>query len=155
MTISADQTVGPITIKVTAKKQQHISATVPMYVCMYGYGGNGKVVTPSDGSYGITNKSDCAVRVVSVQATHTDWQLSQTADQLKAGELYLQLKGQTVTDKKATLTGTDWLRPKPTADNTTAFTSIPVRAAIAGGSVKEEGESRACTVTYTLEAVEE
>ena len=93
--------------------------------------------------------------VVSVQATHTDWQLSQTADQLKAGELYLQLKGQTVTEKKATLTGTDWLIPKPTADNTTAFTSIPVRAAIAGGSVNEEGESRACTVTYTLEAVEE
>ncbi len=152
VTIPAAQTVGPITIKVTAKKQQHISATVPMYVCMYGYGGNGKVVTPSDESYGITNKSDCAVQVVSVQATHTDWQLSQTADQLKAGELYLQLKGQTVTEKKATLTGTDWLIRKPSAGNTTAFTSIPVRAADSGGSVNEEGESRACTVTYTLEA---
>ena len=39
------------------KKTTNLSVTVPLYVCMYGYGGDGKVVTPADNAYKMTNKS--------------------------------------------------------------------------------------------------
>ena len=38
-------------------KTTKLSVTVPLYVCMYGYGGNGKVVTPADAAYKMTNNS--------------------------------------------------------------------------------------------------
>jgi hypothetical protein len=38
-------------------RDANISATVPLYVCMYGYGGTGKVVTPNDDAYYIKNES--------------------------------------------------------------------------------------------------
>ena len=38
-------------------KTTKLSVTVPLYVCMYGYGGDGKVVTPKDDAYKMTNKS--------------------------------------------------------------------------------------------------
>lgn len=41
----------------TTKKLTTLSVTVPLYVCMYGYGGDGKVVTPEDGTYQMINDS--------------------------------------------------------------------------------------------------
>ena len=38
-------------------KTTNLSVTVPLYVCMYGYGGDGKVVTPADTAYKMTNNS--------------------------------------------------------------------------------------------------
>lgn len=38
-------------------KKTNLSVTVPLYVCMYGYGGDGKVVTPADDAYKMTNNS--------------------------------------------------------------------------------------------------
>ena len=38
-------------------KTTKLSVTVPLYVCMYGYGGDGKVVTPKDDAYKMTNNS--------------------------------------------------------------------------------------------------
>lgn len=38
-------------------KTTKLSVTVPLYVCMYGYGGDGKVVTPADDAYKMTNNS--------------------------------------------------------------------------------------------------
>lgn len=38
-------------------KKTNLSVTVPLYVCMYGYGGDGKVVTPADNAYKMTNNS--------------------------------------------------------------------------------------------------
>jgi hypothetical protein len=42
-------------------KESKISATVPLYVCMYGYGGDGRVVTPGTDAYQITNESTYSV----------------------------------------------------------------------------------------------
>ena len=39
------------------EKTTKLSVTVPLYVCMYGYGGDGKVVTPADTAYKMTNNS--------------------------------------------------------------------------------------------------
>lgn len=38
-------------------KTTKLSVTVPLYVCMYGYGGDGKVVTPAETAYKMTNNS--------------------------------------------------------------------------------------------------
>jgi hypothetical protein len=43
-------------VKATSKKAT-LSVTVPLYVCMYGYGGDGKVITPEDDTYQMVNNS--------------------------------------------------------------------------------------------------
>jgi hypothetical protein len=42
-------------------KKSTIKATVPLYVCMYGYGGDGRVVTPGEDSYQIKNESTYSI----------------------------------------------------------------------------------------------
>lgn len=39
------------------KRASNVSVTVPLYVCMYGYGGDGKIVTPADDAYQMKNSS--------------------------------------------------------------------------------------------------
>jgi hypothetical protein len=38
-------------------KQETLSVTIPLYVCMYGYGGDGKVVAPDGDAYKMVNDS--------------------------------------------------------------------------------------------------
>jgi hypothetical protein len=38
-------------------KQENLSVTIPLYVCMYGYGGDGKVVAPDGDAYKMVNDS--------------------------------------------------------------------------------------------------
>lgn len=44
-------------ITVTTKSTYQLKATVPMYVCMYGYRGTGNVITPSQDAYQLKNYS--------------------------------------------------------------------------------------------------
>lgn len=44
-------------IEVTTQMKYQLKATVPMYVCMYGYRGTGTVVTPSSSAYTLKNYS--------------------------------------------------------------------------------------------------
>ena len=146
---------------------KQINVTVPLYVCMYAYGGNGKVVTPTEEAYAITSRSNCPVQITSVQATEAIWDLKEKAAELKeAGELYLALDGQTVTEEKTDTSKNDrWLIPAAplitedgdgddgSGENREPQNlSIQIDAAIAGGNVNEEGEARVCTVTYTVAA---
>lgn len=39
------------------QRETNVSVTVPLYVCMYGYGGNGKVVAPTGNAYHMENES--------------------------------------------------------------------------------------------------
>lgn len=138
-----------ITITLTINRvPSQISATVPLYVCMYAYGGDGHVVTPADDAYGITNKSGCPVQVTSITGTEL-WSLMDSDQGLKAGELYLKLADQVVTAESKDTSGSRLWRisTDKTASN---VLSIPIQAVIAGGSVNEDGESKACTVTYTV-----
>lgn len=38
-------------------RASNVSVTVPLYVCMYGYGGDGRIVTPADDAYQMKNSS--------------------------------------------------------------------------------------------------
>jgi hypothetical protein len=130
-----------------------INATVPLYVCMYGYGGDGKVVTPSDGSYSIVNNSSFPIQITSVGGDESGWYLKSSAQNLKAGELFLSLAGQVITAETTDTSGDSRWRikaydPSDTEHSGGNTLEIPVIAAIAGGSVNEDGESKVCTVTY-------
>jgi hypothetical protein len=144
-------------IKINRKPAQ-IHATVPLYVCMYGYGGDGKVVTPSQETYGISNWSDFPVQITSVAGTHTNggWELKDSAAGLKAGELFLRLANQVITSETKDTSGDSlWRIGASEASETNGRRlSIPISAAIAGGSVNEDGESKVCHVTYTCEIPE-
>lgn len=104
-------------------------------------------------NYKMISHSECAVQVTSVQAAETVWSLKDSADDLKAGEIYLNVNGLTVTERAADVSGnTLWRMAEPT-DEEGATLKLPLSAKIAGGSVNEDGESRACAVTYTVKAV--
>ena len=104
-----------------------------------------------------------------MQATEAIWDLKEKAAELKeAGEMYLALDGQTVTEEKTDTSKNDrWLIPAAPlitedgdgddgsgANREPQNLSIQIDAAIAGGNVNEEGEARVCTVTYTVAAAE-
>lgn len=54
---SYDVDVCHYDIEYTTQLESHIRATVPLYVCMYAYGGTGEVVTPDEDAYAIENES--------------------------------------------------------------------------------------------------
>lgn len=54
---AADDTRVSYEITVATKTTYQLKATVPMYVCMYGYRGTGNVVTPTEQSYQMKNYS--------------------------------------------------------------------------------------------------
>lgn len=62
-------------ISVTTKSSYQLNTTVPMYVCMYGYRGDGNVITPSKDAYQLKNysteqKADGATVTGIVKNTH-------------------------------------------------------------------------------------
>jgi hypothetical protein len=118
---------------------------------MKGYGGDGKVVTPSSDSYSIVNNSNCPIQITSIQGSNSDWNLKEAPENLKAGELFLSLANQVVTMEAKSLEGnSQWRISAPiTAEKEGVKLNIPIQAEIAGGNVNEDGEFKACTVTYT------
>jgi hypothetical protein len=139
-----------VNIKINRYPAQ-INATVPMYVCMYGYGGDGKVVAPSPDAYSIVNNSNCPIQITSLQGSNSNWNLKESPENLKAGEIFLSLANQVVTTEAKSLIGnSQWriLAPEKFGDSGVKL-SIPIQAQIAGGSVNEDGEFKVCTVTYT------
>jgi hypothetical protein len=145
---------GPVTI--IAEGFIQIDVTVPMYVCMYAYGGDGRVVTPEDGSYAITNNSTCDVQVTKVSVLNLNdnsWILKNSATDLKAKELYLKLKDHVVTEGASEL-NPGWVIPM--ADDSGSgrnVMTLPISAAIAGNSVNADAHERVCTVQYTVEPI--
>jgi hypothetical protein len=139
-------------IKITIHRYPtQINATIPLYVCMYGYGGDGKVVTPSSDAYSIVNNSNCPIQITSIQGSNSSWTLKDSSENLKAGELFLSLAGQVITSDLKSLAGNSLWRiaaPKDSEGDGIPC-KIPIQAEIAGGSVNEDGEFKACTVTYT------
>jgi hypothetical protein len=141
---------------------------------MYAYGGDGYVVTPDKDAYQMVNQSQCPVQITSITG-EDNWDLKDTLDGLQAGDLYLRLSDQVVTHQT---TDTSWdvqwrIGAAESSDQTSdtedtsgtgisdntasddaehglpSILSIPIQAVIAGGSVNEDGEARACTVYYT------
>jgi hypothetical protein len=121
-----------------------INVTVPLYVCMYGYGGDGHVVTPNADAYALINNSDAPVQITSVQATQNGWNLKETPEQLGAGELFLKISDQVITSEEKSLPSD----PKWRVEANGGSLSLPIQALIAGGSVNEDGENKVCVITY-------
>jgi hypothetical protein len=82
--------------------------------------------------------------------------LKDSAAGLKAGELFLRLANQVITSETKDTSGDSlWRIGASEASETNGRRlSIPISAAIAGGSVNEDGESKVCHVTYTCEIPE-
>jgi hypothetical protein len=127
-----------------------IHATVPLYVCMYGYGGDGTVVSPSEKAYCIVNNSGCPIQITQVEGLNSSWTLKSSSADLEQGELFLSLLDQAITsaandtakNSKWRITGGSKL-------------GISIQAAIAGNKVNDDSEWQACSVKYTAKIPKE
>ena len=147
-----------------------IDATVPLWVCMYGYGGDGKVVTPEEGSYTIKNNSSFPVAVTEMSVHPADgWHLVQAPDGGFVTNGKYDISKNTLVEGQAALrldthwissgvNGADWSMSAGDASTGPLFQpigagtarSIPVECYIPAGGVAGEGETLLATVTYTV-----
>ena len=134
-----------------------LEATVPMYVCMYGYRGDGEVVEPTN--YGITNytqDSNIAVEKITVgdvDGQKAGWNIvDRDRNDLQRGEMSMNLNGTQLVNGDNTPTNhEEWVIGKDdTADNSGVEFILPMKCYIAGGNVNDAGENFVTKVTYTL-----
>lgn len=141
------------TIDLYAVWEYKIDVKVPLYVCMYGYGGDGSVRVPNN--YGITNYSLCDIQVDSLTIKN-NWTLLSSAEignnrRLKAGELYMTLMGNPIKAGTTNISyNSDWKISKDTLDGDGSFRKIGVTARIAGGASNETDEHHIVDVSYTV-----
>ena len=136
-------------LRVHPKLRFQLKATVPMYVCMYGYAGDGSVVTPTN--YGITNLSNGAIKVtdltVSQKGSQTvGWNIVDKDPQsLQRGEMTMRLNDLQLTTGSNAITNPEkWRIPADTQQ------LLPLTCYIAGGNVNERQESYVTSITYTV-----
>lgn len=143
-----------------------IDATVPLWVCMYGYGGDGKVVTPEEGSYVIKNNSLFPVQVTGMSVRPMgNWSFVQppaggfltngsydvSRNNLSAGQAALRLDTQWVSaDAGADWTAADKTGPLFKPIGAAAERAVPVECYIPEGGVTADGETQIAAVTYTV-----
>ncbi|MFR9161613.1 MAG: hypothetical protein ACLVJ8_15210 [Ruthenibacterium lactatiformans] len=103
-----------------------LKATVPMYVCMYAYNGDGEVVEPTE--YGITNYSNGSIRVtdINVDSTGGGFLITDKAPlDLLRGEMSMNMFGalarrqrpanRTLDRRSGCIWGRRWRVPAPAA----------------------------------------
>ena len=136
-------------LRVHPKLRFRLKATVPMYVCMYGYAGDGSVVTPTN--YGITNLSNGAIKVTEVTVGSKNdrtvgWNIVDKDPQtLQRGEMTMRLNGLQLTTGSNAITNPEkWRIPADTQQ------LLPLTCYIAGGNVNERQESYVTSITYTV-----
>ncbi|WP_419491300.1 right-handed parallel beta-helix repeat-containing protein [Anaerotruncus massiliensis (ex Liu et al. 2021)] len=144
-----------------------IDATVPLWVCMYGYGGDGKVVTPEEGSYVIKNNSLFPVQVTGMSVRPMEnWSFVQppaggfltngsydvSRNNLSAGQAALRLDTQWVSaDAGAGWTAAEKTGPLFKPIGAAAERAVPVECYIPAGGVTADGETQIAAVTYTVD----
>lgn len=128
-----------------------LEATVPLYVCMYGYGGDGEVVEPT--TYNITNYSNGPIEITDIDVSNDGWAIvdKQPADLLR-GEMAMRLKDtQLVMGHNKPRNPDQWVVEADTSENEQGVEMlIPMSCQIAGGNVNAEGEAYIAHVTYTI-----
>lgn len=136
-------------LRVHPKLRFQLKATVPMYVCMYGYAGDGSVVTPTN--YGITNLSNGAIKVTDLvvgqkRSQTAGWNIVDKDPQtLQRGEMTMRLNGlQLVMGSNAITNPDKWILPADTQQ------LLPLTCYIAGGNVNERQESYVTSIAYTV-----
>lgn len=136
-------------LRVHPKLRFQLRATVPLYVCMYGYAGDGSVVTPTN--YGITNLSNGAIKVTEVTVGNKNdrtigWSIvDKDTQNLQRGEMTMRLNGlQLTTGGNAVSNPEKWRIPADTQQ------LLPLTCYIAGGNVNERQESYVTSIAYTV-----
>lgn len=126
-----------------------LNATVPMYVCMYGYNGDGEVVEPTE--YGITNYSNGPIKITDIEVAQNGWNITDKAPlELQRGELSMKMKDtQLVTGHNTPFNQEQWVVEGGEEENGVKF-DIPLTCYIAGGNVNDAEESYVTKVTYTV-----
>lgn len=146
------------TIRVHPILDIHLDVTVPMYVCMYGYRGDGEVVTPDN--YGITNYTtnspivitDLNVGEVS-NGQVAGWDIVNKArTDLKRGEMSMLLNDtQLVMGHQDPSNFENWLILRDDSGTREGVKkTLPMTCYIAGGNVNDAGEEFVTKVTYTV-----
>lgn len=131
-----------------------LKATVPMYVCMYAYNGDGEVVEPTE--YGITNYSNGAIRVtdVNVDSTGGGFLITDKAPlDLLRGEMSMNMFGtQLVPGANAPANPERWVVAADESEGVDGvFLHLPLECFIAGGNVNDETVCTPVTkVQYTI-----
>ena len=146
------------TIRVHPILDIHLDVTVPMYVCMYGYRGDGEVVEPTN--YGITNytrNSPVVINDLNVgemdNSQTAGWNIvDKTRDDLLRGEMSMFLNDtQLVMGHQAPADFTNWLILRDdSTDHEGVKKTLPMTCYIAGGNVNDSGEDFVTKVTYTV-----
>lgn len=138
-------------LRVHPKIRFQLEATVPMYVCMYGYAGDGEVVEPT--TYGITNYSNGALEVKDIDVSADGWNIVDKArNDLLRGEISMQLNGTQLVMGNNTPAGREnWIiAPDESEDKSGVERILPLECFIAGGNVNERSEVYLTRVTYTV-----
>lgn len=145
--------VVPGMLRVHPKLRFQLKATVPMYVCMYGYRGDGEVVEPEN--YGITNYSNGAIKVTDVTVSEDGWRIVDKAPkELLKGEMSMNMNGLQLVNGQNDLTGIQhkWIIGKDNSDDDSGqFKLLPLKCYIAGGNVNAADHSFVTKVKYTIE----
>ena len=130
-----------------------LKATVPMYVCMYGYRGDGEVVEPEN--YGITNYSNGAIKVTDVTVSEDGWRIVDKAPkELLKGEMSMNMNGLQLVSGSNDMSEQlhKWIVGKDaSADKSGQFKLLPLKCYIAGGNVNAADHSFVTKVKYTIE----
>lgn len=151
-------------LRVHPKQRFHLKATVPMYVCMYGFAATGEVVTPNE--YGIRNYSNGPIQIENIEVSNDGWIVTDKNPQLmSAGEISLKLHNVqlkmganhllnpdgTIAPEIDPQPYKDWVIPRDdTPNHIGVWSRIPIEAKIAGGFKNARKESYVTHVTYTV-----
>ena len=140
---------GSITVHPELRFQ--LRATVPLYVCMYGYAGDGEVVEPTN--YGITNYSNGKIQITDIDVSNNGWNIvDKPQSELKRGELSMKLDDTQLVMGHNT-PRTPWIiDPGRDSDGNESGTvlPLPLLCNMAGGNVNDRQEAFLTRVTYTI-----
>lgn len=141
------------TLRVHPKLRFQLKATVPMYVCMYAYNGDGEVVEPTE--YGITNYSNGAIRVTDINVDPTGGFLitDKAPLDLLRGEMSMNMFGtQLVPGANTPANPERWIAAADESEGVDGvFLHLPLECYIAGGNVNDETVCTPVTkVQYTI-----
>lgn len=142
-----------------------ISATIPLWVCMYAYGGDGKVVTPASDAYQIVNTGSKAnIKVYAIQAfAQNGWSFQSFDSSVFNAGAYVRenntlsaaktmamtVKGE---DLSAYTSGLKDLDSDWTVAKNNGTLDLSLQAYIAPGGVNEGNETNVVNVMYYVTA---
>ena len=140
-----------------------ISVEVPLWVCMYAYGGDGKVVTPGANNYMIANRSSVAIQVTKMDvAPAAGWSFGEFKDEVVATgykpssnnltvakQLALKINDVPMVNGTTEYTPSDW-KIASSGTTTPVDMDLPLKAYIAPGVNTATEDVQVVTVTYTV-----